>query len=52
MKTIDIIKGIHAGKMVGRELKKRNINKRQFALSIDVHPQTLGAIIKGMTYEC
>lgn len=32
--------------MVERELKKRNINKRQFALSIDEHPQTLGAIIK------
>jgi addiction module HigA family antidote len=47
MKTIDIIKGIHPGKMVERELKKRNINKRQFALSIDEYPQTLGAIIKG-----
>lgn len=47
MKTIDIIKGIHPGKMVERELKKRNINQRQFALSIGEHPQTLGAIIKG-----
>lgn len=47
MKTIDIIKGIHPGKMVERELKKRNINKRQFALSLGEHPQTLGAIING-----
>ncbi|MFV7236684.1 HigA family addiction module antitoxin [Flavobacterium sp. ZB4R12] len=47
MKTIDIIKGIHPGKIVERELKKRNINQRQFALSLGVHPQTLGAIIKG-----
>ncbi|WP_367752716.1 transcriptional regulator [Flavobacterium sp. WC2430] len=47
MKTIDIIKGIHLGKMVERELKKRNINKRQFALSIGEYPQNLGAIIKG-----
>ncbi|MFV5699164.1 HigA family addiction module antitoxin [Flavobacterium sp. ZT3R17] len=47
MKTIDIIKGIHPGKIVERELKKRNINQRQFALSLGAHPQTLGAIIKG-----
>ncbi|MDI5894628.1 helix-turn-helix transcriptional regulator [Flavobacterium algoritolerans] len=47
MKTIDIIKGIHPGKIVERELKKRNINQRQFALSVGEHPQTLGAIIKG-----
>lgn len=47
MKTIDIIKGIHPGKIVERELKKWNINQRQFALSMGEHPQTLGAIIKG-----
>ncbi|MFE3867122.1 transcriptional regulator [Flavobacterium sp. LS2P90] len=47
MKTIDIIKGIHPGKIVERELKKWNINQRQFALSLVAHPQTLGAIIKG-----
>ena len=47
MKTIDIIKGIHPGKFVDRELKKRNLNQRQFALSIGEHPQTLSAIIKG-----
>jgi len=47
MKTIDIIKGIHPGKFVERELKKRNLNQRQFALSIGEHAQTLSAIIKG-----
>ena len=48
MKTIlDIIKGVHPGKFLERELKKRNLNKRQFALSIGEHPQTLGSIIKG-----
>ena len=48
MKTIlDIIKGIHPGKFVERELKKHNFNQRQFALSINEHPQTLGAIING-----
>lgn len=45
--TLDIIKGIHPGKLVERELKKRNINQRQFALSMNEHPQTLGAIING-----
>jgi antitoxin HigA-1 len=45
--TLDIIKGIHPGKMIERELQKKNISKRQFALSIDEYPQTLGAIIKG-----
>jgi addiction module HigA family antidote len=45
--TIDIIKGIHPGKIIERELKKRDINKRQFALSVGEHPQTLGSIIKG-----
>jgi addiction module HigA family antidote len=48
MKTLDIIKGVHPGKIVERELKKRDMNKRQFALLIGEHPQTLGAIIKGI----
>ena len=45
--TLQIIKGIHPGKFVERELMKRNINKRQFAIAIREHPQTLGASIKG-----
>ncbi|WP_396178210.1 transcriptional regulator [Flavobacterium sp.] len=48
MKTLlEIVKGVHPGKMVERELLKRNLSQRQFALSIAEHPQTLGAIIKG-----
>jgi len=44
---LDILKGIHPGKFIERELLKSKISKRQFALSINEHPQTLGAIIKG-----
>lgn len=48
MKTkIDLLKGIHPGKIIERELLKTNTSKRQFALSIGEHPQTLGAIING-----
>lgn len=48
MKTkLDILKGVHPGKIIERELQKRKISKRQFALSIDEYPQTLGSIIKG-----
>ena len=48
MKTLlEIVKGVHPGKMIERELLKKNISQRQFALSIDEHPQTLSAIIKG-----
>jgi addiction module HigA family antidote len=48
MKTkIDLLKGIHPGKIIERELLKTNTSKRQFALSIGEYPQTLGAIIKG-----
>jgi antitoxin HigA-1 len=48
MKTkIDILKGIHPGKIIERELLKSKISKRQFALSVSEYPQTLGAIIKG-----
>lgn len=43
----DIIKGIHPGKYIGRELEKRHFNQRQFALVLNEHPQTLNAIIKG-----
>jgi antitoxin HigA-1 len=44
---LEILKGVHPGKIIERELLKRNISKRQFALSIDEYPQTLGSIIKG-----
>lgn len=45
--TLVIIKGVHPGKFMERELLKQKINKRQFAMAIGEHPQTIGAIIKG-----
>lgn len=40
-------KGIHPGRVLERELKKRSLKQRPFALSIGEHPQTLNAITKG-----
>lgn len=40
-------KGIHPGKILERELKKRSIRQRPFALSLNEHPQTFNAITKG-----
>lgn len=45
--TLNIIKGVHPGKFVNRELKNREYNQRRFAISINEHPQTLNAIING-----
>lgn len=44
---IDILKGIHPGKIIGRDLKKRNLSQRSFAASIGEHSQTLNAVITG-----
>lgn len=44
---IDILKGIHPGKIISRDLKKKNLSQRSFAASIGVHSQTLNAIING-----
>ncbi|WP_390349816.1 HigA family addiction module antitoxin [Alistipes shahii] len=44
---IDILKGIHPGKLIDRDLKKRNLSQRSFAASIGEHSQTLNAIITG-----
>ncbi len=44
---IEKYKGIHPGIILERELKKRNLQKRSFALSIGEHPQTLYTITKG-----
>ena len=44
---ISIIKGIHPGKILERELKKRKLSKKKFAMAIHEFPQTLGAITKG-----
>lgn len=40
-------KGIHPGAVLERELKKRSLKQRSFALSVGERPQTLNAIIKG-----
>jgi plasmid maintenance system antidote protein VapI len=45
--TLDIIKGVHPGIILERELKKRKLRKGPFALSIHEFPQTLGSITKG-----
>lgn len=40
-------KGIHPGIILDRELKKRSIKQRPFALALHEHPQTFNAITKG-----
>jgi len=44
---LNIIKGIHPGFILERELKLRNLRKGPFALSLQVFPQTLVSITKG-----
>lgn len=44
---LDTIKGIHPGLILERELKRRNIRKSPFAISLQEFPQTLVAITKG-----
>src|SRR5579872_2737244 len=43
----NILKGIHPGLVLDRELKKRGLGKGPFALSIQEFPQTISAITKG-----
>lgn len=40
-------RGIHPGLILDRELKKRNLKKGPFALSLPEYPQTITAITKG-----
>lgn len=40
-------KGIHPGAVIERELKKRKLAQRPFALSLPEHPQTFNALLKG-----
>lgn len=42
-----MIKGIHPGLILGRELKARSMARGRFAISIGEFPQTLGAVIGG-----
>jgi len=46
-KQFEKYKGIHPGIVLDRELKKRSIRQRPFALSLEEHPQTFNAITKG-----
>lgn len=46
-KQITILKGIHPGFVLERELEKRQIRKGSFALQIQEYPQTLSTITKG-----
>jgi plasmid maintenance system antidote protein VapI len=48
MKTeLSIIKGIHPGLILERELKQRHLHKGPFAISLNEYPQTLVSITKG-----
>ena len=48
MKTsLERYKGIHPGIVLERELARRAIRQRPFALAIDELPQTLNVITKG-----
>jgi antitoxin HigA-1 len=44
---ISIIKGVHPGFILERELKARKLAKSRFALSVNEYPQTLVSITKG-----
>ncbi len=44
---IDIIKGIHPGKFIERELKKKSITQRTLADDTNIPYQTINAIIGG-----
>lgn len=44
---LSIIKGVHPGIILERELKLRKLGKSRFALSVNEFPQTLVSITKG-----
>jgi len=44
---LSIIKGVHPGFILDRELKKRQLRKGPFAISLQEYPQTLVSITKG-----
>ena len=47
IEQINILKGIHPGVFLEHELKRKKLRKVAFARSIEEHPQTIVAIIKG-----
>ena len=44
---IAIIKGVHPGIILDRELKRRKLPKGRFALEVNEYPQTVVAVTKG-----
>lgn len=44
---LSIIKGLHPGFYLERELERRHLGKGRFAISIQEYPQTLVSITKG-----
>lgn len=46
-KQLDIIKGVHPGVILERELKLRKLAKSRFAISVNEYPQTMVSITKG-----
>lgn len=43
---INKIKGVHPGAIIKREIKKRGLRRKDFAIKVSVHAQTISAIIK------
>ncbi len=46
-KNLSVIRGIHPGIILGRELQQRQLAKGRFAISLQEFPQTMVSIIKG-----
>ena len=46
-RRIEILKGLHPGLFIQRELSSRKLKSGAFAESLGEHPQTLSAIIRG-----
>lgn len=44
---IEILKGIHPGLLLGRELGRSGMKSRELAASVGEYPQTISAIIRG-----
>jgi plasmid maintenance system antidote protein VapI len=45
--SIEMLKGVHPGAILERELKIRKISKGRLALAVREYPQTIGSITKG-----
>ncbi|MEG2771034.1 MAG: plasmid maintenance system antidote protein [Alistipes sp.] len=44
---IELLKGIHPGLLLGRELGRSGMKSRELAASVGEYPQTISAIIRG-----